>query len=57
MAAQSLALRKRQITAAEEIIAHHVHDFCQARLAGQNGATDTAVVPQLRVPDLRISES
>ncbi len=57
VAAQSLALRKRQITAAEEIIAHHVDDFCQTKLPGQNRASDGAIVSQMNVPDLRISES
>jgi glutamyl-tRNA reductase len=56
VAAQSLALRKRQITAAEHIIAGHVHDFFQTRLARDGGAGDLAA-PRLSVPDLRISES
>jgi hypothetical protein len=57
VAAQSLALRKRQIAAAEEIIDGHVNDFCQNRLSPKKADAGELPVPQLRVPDLRISES
>ncbi len=57
VAAQSLAQRKRQTTAAEEIIAGHVDDFCQTKLSRQGAAAVDVAVPRLSVPDLRISES
>ncbi len=57
VAAQSLAQRKRQITAAEEIIGGHVQDFCDARLSRGNADAADVTAPTIGVTDLRISES
>ncbi len=54
IAQQSLALRRQQVAAAEEIIADHVADFCDRVLRGVTGRLDPksgAITESLRVSE------
>jgi len=57
IAEQSLAMRREQIAAAEEIIAEHVADFCKSISTGLRGAADVAEHPAVGDESLRPSES
>ena len=54
IAQQSLALRRQQIAAGEEIIAGHLDDFSGWFVSARERVTDA---PELREPSLRASES
>jgi glutamyl-tRNA reductase len=56
MADQSLALRRQQIAAAEEIIAEHVADFGNSISRGLNCVTRAAEDPSVADGSLRASE-
>jgi glutamyl-tRNA reductase len=56
IAEQSLALRRQQVAAAEEIIAEHVTDFIDLISRGLNPASQTAEHPSLGENSLRASE-
>ena len=58
IAKQSLALRRQQIAASEEIIAHHVADFCESFLRGENVIKDNSAAVQNAISEtpLRVSE-
>ena len=56
VAEQSLALRRQQIAAGEEIIADHVADFC-ATLFGENQIAGASRAPAAISESLRVSES
>ena len=56
IAEQSLALRRQQIAAAEEIIAEHVAEFEQSMARGLSRAKGTAEHPAVGDGSLRASE-
>jgi glutamyl-tRNA reductase len=56
IAEQSLAMRREQIAAAEEIIAQHVGEFEQSMAGGLNRAKGTAEHPAVGDGSLRASE-
>ncbi len=57
VATQSLALRRKQIAAAEEIIANHVQDFWQSRMARKVDGAKAVEMPSIPVTELRASQS
>jgi glutamyl-tRNA reductase len=57
VAAQSLNLRRRQIAAAEAIIAQHVDDLWQSRLRRNGDPAQPAAITPISVSDLRASQS
>ena len=57
VAAQSLALRRQQIAAAETIIAEHVAKFCESISGRLNRAGGSAGHPAIGEQSLRVSES
>jgi len=57
IAEQSLAMRREQIAAAEEIIAEHVAEFGEAILRGLNPPAQTSEHPAVGESSLRPSES
>jgi glutamyl-tRNA reductase len=57
VAAQSLDLRRRQIDAAEAIIAGHVEDFWQSRLRRNGDPAQSSATTPISVSELRISQS
>jgi len=56
VAEQSLALRRKQVAAAEGIIAEHVADFVDSISRGLNRLSQTAEHPSLGENPLRASE-
>ena len=57
IAEQSLAMRREQVAAAEEIIAQHVAEFSESVLRGFNRAAQVAEHPPVSDKSLRPSES
>ena len=57
IAQQSLALRRQQIAAAEEIIGSHVADFCDRVLRGVNVSSKTSARDPMTETPVRILES
>jgi glutamyl-tRNA reductase len=57
IAEQSLAMRREQIAAAEEIIAQHVEEFGEAISRGLNPPSQTSEQPAVGESSLRPSES
>jgi glutamyl-tRNA reductase len=57
VATQSLALRRKQIAAAEEIIADHMQDFWQSRMKRIAGGAQTGDAPSVSIRELRASQS
>ena len=57
VAAQSLALRRRQIAVAEEIIAEHVQEFWKSRPKQSGDAVTSNAVSPISVSELRASQS
>jgi len=57
IAQQSLALRRQQVAAGEEIIASHVADFCDRVLRSVNAANQTSVPNPISEAPVRVLES
>ncbi len=57
IAQQSLALRRQQVAAAEEIIAVHVADFCERVLRSANVLSQSAAADSMTESPIRVLES
>jgi glutamyl-tRNA reductase len=57
VAAQSLDLRRRQIAAAESIIAGHTEDFWESHLRRNGDGAQPSTLAPISVPELRTSQS